>query len=172
MNRARHVNRSGGFTLLEVLVVMLLMGLLIGMVSFVPLGTSSQQARREAERFATLVELLRQQAVERNQIYGVQIDAQRYAVQMLDGDGHWQPAQAFRPQILQEGLHLRIDLSAAKPSVTGNAVAPRAIGRQPDLLVLPSDETSPFKLWLENDKTTLLTISSDGLDEVQIESAK
>ncbi len=172
MKRALHVHRVSGFTLLEVLVVMLLMGLLIGMVSFVPLGTSSQQARREAERFATLVNLLRQQAIERHQIYGLQIDAQRYAVQMLDGDGHWQPAEQFRPQALQEGMHLRIDLSAAKSLVTGSTVAPKAIGRQPDLLVLPSDETSPFKLWLENDKTTLLTISSDGLDEVQIESAK
>lgn len=172
MNRAPYISRSDGFTLLEVLVVMLLMALLIGMVSLVPLGTSSQQARREAERFATLVELLRQQAVERNQIYGLQIDAQRYVVQLLDSDGHWQPLEAFRPQTLEENLHLRLDLSSSKTPITNSVVAPKAIGRQPDLLVLPSDETSPFTLWLESDKKVLLTMSSDGLSEVHIESTK
>jgi general secretion pathway protein H len=150
------------------LVVMLLIALLISIVTLVPQGSGSQQARREAERFAVLLDLLRQQAVERNQVYGLQVDAQGYNVQWLDGEGHWQPSADFRRQNLPGGLRFRLDLTTNKP----NPTALKTTGLQPDLLVLPSDETSPFTAWVENEGKPVLTITSDGLDEVNIESVQ
>ena len=64
-------------------------------------------------------------------------------------------------------LRLRLEVPEAGPTL-GQA------GRRsttPQLLVLSSDETSAFTLWIEHRNTPLLSLSSDGLQEPRLETA-
>lgn len=155
---------SAGFTLLEVLVVVVVIGLLAGLVSLVQRDNGAQQARREAERLRSLIGLLREEAVQSHRDFGLRIDAEGYAVQRLDLDGHWQAAPGFRPQRLPPSLRLHLQLESET-----NAPASDARRQAPQLLVLSSDEVSPFTLHLEHRLVPMLALSSDGLEEVRLE---
>ncbi|HEJ1606245.1 type II secretion system minor pseudopilin GspH [Pseudomonas aeruginosa] len=154
-----------GFTLLEVLVVILLIGLLAGLVGVTQVDGSGQQARRETERLRSLVGLLRQDAMLSQRDYGLRIDQQGYSVQVLDLDGEWRLAPGYRPQTLPDSL--RLDLQIGENGATlGRARQNRA----PQLLVLSNDEVTPFTLRLEYRQKPLYALSSDGLEEVRVEA--
>ncbi|AOE87591.1 type II secretion system minor pseudopilin GspH [Pseudomonas sp. TCU-HL1] len=150
---------SAGFTLLEVLVVIVVIGLLAGLVTLVQRDNGAQQAQREADRLRSLISLLREESVLSHQDFGLRIEADSYAVQRLDLDGHWQAAPGFRVQHLPESLRLHLQRDDEVP----------APGEAPQLLVLSSDEVSPFTLRLEYRLVPMLALSSDGLEEVRLE---
>lgn len=159
------MNRARGFTLLEILVVILLVGLVAGLAGLAQGDHGGQQARREAERLRMLIALLRDDAVLTQRQFGLRVDTDGYAVQRLEHDGHWAPAPGYRPQHLAESLRLRLEATEDAVEL-GNA--PR--GATPQLLVLSSDEISPFTLHLELRGKPLLFLASDGLEEVRIET--
>ena len=137
------MNRARGFTLLEILVVILLVGLVAGLAGLAQGDNGGQEARREAERLGALIALLREDAVLGHSQFGLRIEADGYSVQRLEADGRWRPAPGYRPQATAGG---------------------------PQLLVLSSDEISPFTLHLELRGKPQLTLASDGLEEVRIEA--
>ncbi|MCO6056634.1 type II secretion system minor pseudopilin GspH [Pseudomonas sp. MOB-449] len=154
------MQRGGaGFTLLEVLVVIVVIGLLAGLATLVQRDNGAQLAQREAERLRSLIGLLREEAVLSHRDFGLRIEADGYAVQRLDLDGHWQAAPGFRVQHLPASLRLQLQRDDEMP----------APGEAPQLLVLSSDEVSPFTLRLEHRLTPMLALSSDGLEEVRLE---
>ncbi|WP_028630797.1 type II secretion system minor pseudopilin GspH [Metapseudomonas resinovorans] len=155
---------SAGFTLLEVLVVIVVIGLLAGLATLVQRDNGGQQALREAERLRSLLGLLREEAVLSHRDFGLRIDAEGYSVQRLNLDGQWQPAPDYRAQRLPANLRLHLQLDDEAPAPN------RGERRQaPQLLVLSSDEVSPFTLRLEYRLVPLLALSSDGLEEVRLE---
>ncbi|MGA4634727.1 type II secretion system minor pseudopilin GspH [Pseudomonas solani] len=159
------MNRTRGFTLLEILVVILLIGLVAGLAGLAQGDHGGQQARREAERLRVLIALLREDALLAQRQFGLRVDADGYAVQRLEPDGRWTPAPGYRPQHLAEPLRLRME-AAEDAAQLGSAPG----GSAPQLLVLSSDEISPFTLYLELRGKPLLTLASDGLEEVRIET--
>lgn len=105
-----------GFTLLEVLVVVLLVGLLAGLAGLAQVDSGGQQARRETERLRSLFGLLRQDALLSQRDYGLRIERRGYSVQVLDLDGEWRPAPGYRPQTLPENLRLNLEAGADAPT--------------------------------------------------------
>ncbi|KPD30874.1 MULTISPECIES: type II secretion system minor pseudopilin GspH [Pseudomonas aeruginosa group] len=154
-----------GFTLLEVLVVVLLVGLLAGLAGLAQVDSGGQQARRETERLRSLFGLLRQDALLSQRDYGLRIERRGYSVQVLDLDGEWRPTPGYRPQTLPENLRLNLEAGADAPT-PGRSRRSRA----PQLLVLSSDEITPFSLRLEYRGQPLYALSSDGLAEVRVEA--
>ncbi|MFK0089235.1 type II secretion system minor pseudopilin GspH [Pseudomonas sp. NPDC090755] len=155
--------RSAGFTLLEVLVVIVVIGLLAGLGTLVQSDTGGQQARREAERLRTLIGLLREDAQINQREFGLRIDSDGYSVQRLAPDGDWEPVPHYRAQRLPDSLSLRLVLDENAPVISA-----RNRRHAPQLLVLSSDELSPFTLLVELRKTPLLELSSDGIQEVRL----
>lgn len=160
-------SHSKGFTLVEVLVVVLIITLSAGMIGLINPDSASRQARREGDRLLALLQLLRQQAVLSNSDYGLRIEPDAYSVRRLDEQGQWLADHDWRAQRLPDNLRLRLEVPEAGPTL-GQA------GRRsttPQLLVLSSDETSAFTLWIEHRNTPLLSLSSDGLQEPRLETA-
>lgn len=144
---------SRGFTLLELMVVIVLIGVLLGMVSFATGNNPARQARQEASGLIQLLHTLREQAVLEGHEYGVRLETDGYQVLKLDSSD-WRPAGAvFR---LPAGLQLRLE-QEGQPLNLGDRPG------QPHLLLLSSDETSAFTLHIETDKQRWSSISSDGL---------
>ena len=150
--------RCRGFTLLELMVVIVLIGVLLGMVSFATGTNPARQARQEAANLAQIVQHLRERAVLEGQEFGLRFSVEGYRAMRLEIRG-WQPVGALHqwPDRLQ--LHLRRD---GYPLVLGADEGP------PQLMLLSSDETSAFTLTFSTGDRAWLSLSADGIGKVLI----
>ncbi|SDZ65501.1 general secretion pathway protein H [Pseudomonas sp. NFIX28] len=146
-----------GFTLLELLVVLVIIGLLASLAGLVQSDSGGQKARREAERLQHLIGLLREDAVLNNLNHGLRLEPDRYAVLSLGRDGQWQANKRFKPHRLPGELRLNLQEPRGQDQ-----------GQEPQLWVLANDQISPLRLLLEYRQQPLLSLSSDGVEEVRI----
>ena len=65
--------RCRGFTLLELMIVIVVVGVLLGMVSFVGGGSPAREVRQEAEAMVQVIHQLRERAVFEGQEYGLRL---------------------------------------------------------------------------------------------------
>jgi general secretion pathway protein H len=153
------LRRCRGFTLLELMLVIVLIGVLAGMVSFATGMNPAQQARREADALAGVIRQLRERAVIDGQEYGVRLSADGYRTMRLDARG-WEALTA----VYRWPDHLRLGLKQ-----DGYSVNLGADEGPPQLLMLSSDETSTFTLTFETRDRIWSSLSSDGIGEVVVD---
>lgn len=151
--------RCQGFTLLELMIVIVLIGVLLGMVSFATGLNPARQARHEAEALAGLIRHLREQAVLESREHGVRLSDRGYRAMRLGVRG-WEPLSALNRW--PDSLRLQLKNN-------GYRVILGADEGPPQLLMLSSDETSAFSLTFETRGRTWLNLSSDGIGTVQID---
>lgn len=152
-------HRCRGFTLLELMIVIVVIGVLLGMVSLATGLNPAHQARQEAQGIARVIQLMRERAVIEGQEYGVRLSANGYRAMRLEGRG-WESVTAFyqwpenvQPRLEQEGYSLNLGADEGPPQ----------------LLMLSSDEISAFTLTLVSRDRSWLSLSSDGIGEVVID---
>lgn len=144
-----------GFTLLELMIVIVLISVLLSTVGLAIGQDSARQARQQAGDFIRLVQHLREQAVLEGQEYGLRVQPGAYQVLRLEGR-EWVTRTAVRR--LPADLRLALD-------VDGHAIVLDDAPGSPQLLMLSSDEVSPFSLLIRAGETALAQVSSDGLSE-------
>jgi general secretion pathway protein H len=145
--------------LLEMMIVMVVVGVLLGMVSFVGGGSPARQVRQEAEAMVQVIHQLRERAVFEGQEYGLRLSADGYRVMRLGVHG-WKPLKALTDWPLSVRVRLQQD---------GYGVGLGADEGPPQLLLLSNDETSAFALTFESGNRTWLSLSGDGIGEVAID---
>lgn len=151
--------RCRGFTLLELMIVIVLIGVLLGMVSFAAGPNPARQARQEAHGIVGVTQQLRERAVLDGQEFGLRLSVEGYRVMRLDVQG-WEPMAALYRW--PENVQLRLEQE-------GHWVTLGADEGAPQLLMFSNDETSVFTLMFGSDKKTWLSLSSDGLGQVVID---
>lgn len=151
--------RCRGFTLLELMIVLIMVGVLLGMVSLASGGSPVRQVRQEAEAMVQVIHQLRQRAVFEGQEYGLRLSADGYRVMRL-GVRRWEPVKELRTWPLSVRLRLQQD---------GYRVDLDADEGPPQLMLLSNDETSAFTLTFESGNRTWLSLSGDGIGEVVID---
>ena len=145
--------------MLELMIVIVLIGVLLGMVSFATGPNPARQARQEAHGMAGLIQQLRERAVLDGEEYGLRLSDGGYRAMRLAAQG-WKPVSALHTWPVNVQLHLEQD---GHPLILGIDDGPA------QLLMLSSDETSAFTLTFSTPDRTLLSVSSDGLGEVVID---
>ncbi|MCF4998058.1 type II secretion system protein GspH [Pseudomonas syringae] len=148
-----------GFTLLELMIVIVLTGVMLGMVNFATGRNPGLDARLEATHIASMVGQLRERAVLEGRVYGVRLSAEGYRPMRLESQG-WRPLSGVR----QWPANLQVDVEQE-----GHFVALARDEGSPQWLMLSSDETSVFSLTFSSTDRTWLRLSSDGLGEVVID---
>ena len=146
------VAATGGFTLLEVLVVISIMAVLTGMVVLGFTGADrSQQDLGLAEGLQQRFELARQRALQRNKTWGVVIDPDGYRFAEYDVVNQLWVEQSQRP------FETEADRRTHAAARSGRRRNPRrrlqAAGDEdtvPDILFFASGEATPFTLELIN----------------------
>ena len=160
-----------GFSLLELLVVMVIVGVLAGTVVLGFVGADREQTlRTEAERLALLIEMARDSAVQRNEEWGLYVDERRYTFAVFDADeGAWRE-QEERPfaarATTQASLSIRVEAREL-------AAATTQMGKRPPAVVIfSSGEQTPFEIELKPDwESRPWVVRSDGLSRVTTERA-
>jgi general secretion pathway protein H len=74
----QRVRSARGFTLVEVMVVMVLIGITLGLVSLNAVPSPRQNLQNEAQRIALLLQLARDEAIVRNRLIAFEANSDRY----------------------------------------------------------------------------------------------
>jgi general secretion pathway protein H len=122
--------RARGFTLLELLVVLVIAGTLLGMVAFNAMPGERQVLQNEAQRVALLLQLARDEAIVRNRPIAFEAEPDRYRFLIRDGD-KWQPIP--QDDMLREREFKRAPIAVSiTPPVAAEANPLRIVfGREP-----------------------------------------
>lgn len=151
--------RSPGFTLLELLLVIVIAGITLGLVSFNAMPSAQQALQTEAQRIALLMQLARDEAIVRNRPIAFEATADGYRFVLREGDG-WKPLQ--QEDMLRERRFQR-------PPVTLAVRPAAAAAGQPLRLVFGREPVDkPFVLTLAAGGG-LVAIRADGIGHYEVE---
>lgn len=132
--------KNQGFTLLEVLVVMLLIGIVLSFATLsVNLGSPDDPVRKEARRLQGLLTLAQEEALLNNRVLGIAMSNAGYGFYVLY-ENEWQQIddEFLRWRELPAEMKLELELEAV-PLALKNEVP-----KQPQILLLPDGEVTAF----------------------------
>ena len=126
-----------GFTLIEVLVVVLIITIMIGIAGVNLVRGPEDLAREESERIAMLLNAAKEEAILQGRVFAFDAEADRYRFLRLDKDGRLKPLadEILRPRTLPPGIAIetmRIDGASE--------------GNHNGLVFLPSGEVPAFRV--------------------------
>ncbi len=138
-------SQQQGFTILELLVVLLIVGVIVSMVTL-SIGTSRDKVlREEMQRLTTLLELAQQESVLNMREMALQIDDEGYQFLVYEGE-NLVPAEGdvFRPRALPAGIAISAEVEGleADEDLFGEP-------KPSQIWIYSSGELTPFSLTLE-----------------------
>ncbi|MBF0340574.1 MAG: type II secretion system minor pseudopilin GspH [Magnetococcales bacterium] len=141
--------KDAGFTLLEILVVLLIIGIMMGMalLSVTP-RDREKEAREELTRFKTLLDLAAREAALDGREWGVRFASHGYAFLMLDDKNHWIPPpggeRQLHPRHISDTLSVALRLEDASHPEDLN-IPPKS-DVPPQVLISSDGEMTSFEL--------------------------
>jgi general secretion pathway protein H len=158
--RAPDRMRARGFTLLELLVVLVIAGMLLGLVAFNAMPSERQALQNEAQRIALLLQLARDEAIVRNRPIAFEAESSRYRFLIRD-DNKWET-------IPQDDLLHEREFGRA-PLALGIAPAFVAAGTDPLRIIFGREPVDkPFVLTFTSGDTSV-AIRADGIGNFVVE---
>jgi general secretion pathway protein H len=174
--------RVGGFTLLELMVVVVIIGLLAAaMVLSVGITGKDQPLEKESDRAAALVRYAREKAEVETREFGLYLGEHEYEFLTYDPrKGLWRSVdedESLRLRELPAGLKLSlvvegrsVVLKSPDPRQTEKQREEEAKTRVPHVIIYSNGDLTPFELTLEReDPVRSVTIAST--DEGKIEAS-
>ena len=168
VSRTSDRQASGGFTLLELLVVVALVAILMGTVILGFTGADQEQRLRgAADQLAYRLEIARQYALQRNREWGVYVEPESVRFAEFDPEQETWVEQARRPF---SNVELPPNVTLVVESEGLDQLTATERERLPQIILFSSGEATPFTITLEPGWDTLpWTLSSDGLSRVAAE---
>jgi general secretion pathway protein H len=148
-----------GFTLLELLVVMVIVGITLGAVSFNAMPSERQVLQNDAQRIALLLQLARDEAIVRNHPIAFEAEADRYRFLLFE-ENNWHALE--HDDLLREREFKRspIIFTISPPPVEPPPPLRIIFGREPVGI--------PFVMTLATGKAQV-AIRADGIGHFSVE---
>ena len=147
-----------GFTLLELLVVLVIASILLGVVALNAMPGNSQLLQDDAQRIALLLQAARDEAIVRNRAIAFEIDEQRYRFLIRQNDS-WQVLT--HDALLRERAFRRAPLAVTLTPPSSDRLPLRIVfGREP--------VDKPFALRLTLGANSA-SIQADGIGNFQVQ---
>ena len=160
--------RVCGFTLLELMVVLVIVGVILTFVGLSAAGDSrAEQMQRERGRLAALIGLASDEAVMRSEQLAIRFGETDYEFMRLEGN-EWisiDDIPSLRPRILPKGIELRLELQDNPPPGLEAEEA-----EAPQVFLLSSGEMTPFILTFSAEETERrFQVSASLLGQLELE---
>ena len=153
------LNESKGFTLIEILVVLLIISIIASVSLFSISNNSKVILKNESKRFVVLVQLAIEQALLKNETYGIHISASGYDFYEYSKNT-WHPlnAKPFKKHTVDENISIQLYIDSIGVTLKSKNSENRT---QPQLWISPSHEVSPFTVEFTNSDQNLITYTVD-----------
>lgn len=144
------MNTQRGFTLLELLVVLVIIGLFSGLVMMSVTPNDNQATHREAKRLMHIIQLAQDESIMQGVELGITVQTDRYFFSRLQ-ESNWLPL-AGDPHLTEHVLSppLMMTLEIEDGDVVQNT---DESSKLPAVMILSSGELTAFKLSLFNQET-------------------
>jgi general secretion pathway protein H len=153
------LRRPRGFTLVEIMVVMVIIGITLGLVSLNAIPSPQQHLLAEAKRIALLLQLARDEAIVRNRLVAFEAEPDRYRF-LVRNEARWDLLS--QDDMLRERTykHPPVTMSIDPPGAGAGNPLRITFGREP--------VDKPFLLTMASGDDSV-TIRADGIGHFVVE---
>jgi general secretion pathway protein H len=144
--------KKNGFTLIEIMVVIFIIGITISMVSLA-VNNRPELAKNEADRLNALLKLAMEEAILNSSDLAVQFSADQYFFEFLDNTNKWQPIKEdpqFRPRTITEGLKIKLFIEGEPIDFQSSEFKDDPEAQPPRIYLLSSGEIIPFEILMKD----------------------
>lgn len=158
--RAISLGGAGGFTLIEIIVVMVIIVIMAGMVSVNMRPSDKRLLQDEVERVALLIEQARDEAMTSGKHLGWSINGQRVVFWLVENDG-WAPGVDSGDDFYRDRL-LDSDVRLVRLKVGEKEAPPKT-----RIVFSPSGDVVPFELTFALN-AAVATVSANAVGNVSV----
>lgn len=144
-----------GFTLIEIMVVLLIIAITIGMVGVNLQRGDNNRVQEEADRIVILLQAAREEAILQGQVFAVQFSENGYHFLRLNSKGKLEEIEkdeVLAPRRLQDGVTLSFTLDGAAADTEAGLILDPTGSFTPFVLTLRAGEARWQALGLANGK--------------------
>ena len=154
-----------GFSLVEMLVVVVIIGLMTGVAVLSVSLEDTHPARDSAERLSSLIRLASEEASLQGENLALGFWQRGWRFYVLRGETQWQPVagdRLLRPRPLPRGLTFALQLQGVQVQL------PDRDRTQPQVFLMASGEMEPFTLTIRDDARAAQVLRGNALGEVRV----
>ncbi len=163
------LKREQGFTLLELLVVIVIFAILASMTALAIRSNPEGKLKEEAQRIRALLDLAQQESMLNNKLMAMEVGTHEYSFLVFEedekGEEAWLPIEnnrALRQRQLSKDIELSITFDEGmERGGSSDAEEDDSLFNKDNIWILTSGELSPFTLDISMDDVGAYTLKGD-----------